>query len=290
MKRATTFSGHEGQVLDLVFTPESRTLVSAGMDNHVKLWSTSNWEALSTLQGHEKSVNSLALSPDGETLVTGSSDATVKLWNLPEREVMRTLQDRKQVVSTVTLSANGRWVVAGSYGGRAAVWTIDGEDVVVIKASNKNLSSVAVSRSGALLATAGLGDTVSVWKLPSGSHLETLSGHKTAVSSLRFIDEDRQLVSLGYEGTIRLWGQDGWEEQVIAVGEQGPRRLVLSADEEKAALSLEGRIQLWKTGSWERSAELEIETKAVGGLAFSPDGVWFAAGGADGRIRVWSMS
>jgi WD40 repeat protein len=127
--------------------------------------------------------------------------------------------------------------------------------------------------------------------MPSGELVETLTSHEIAASSLRFIVGGAQLVSLGYEGTIRRWRTGSWEaEQAVAVGQQGPRRVVLSPDERRAALSLEGRVQVWDTASWERGEELDVGTKAVGGLAFSPDGAWFAAGGADGKIRAWRMS
>jgi WD40 repeat protein len=160
--------------------------------------------------------------------------------------------------------------------------------VVAIQASERNLSSIAFSPGGGLLATSGLGGEVKIWELPSGTLAETLSGHETAVGSLRFIDGGDRLVSLGYEGTIRLWDARTWEaERVISLDEGRTRRLVISPDEHVAALSMEARVQIWNANCWERTEELDVGTKAVGGLAFSPDGAWFAAGGADGRIRVW---
>jgi WD40 repeat protein len=261
------------------------------MDNEVKIWSVGDWKLTATLRGHEKSVNAIALSPDGDTLVSGSSDATVKLWSLPNGEALYTLRDRKKTVSAVAFSRDGEWFASGWYGGRAAVWTIDGEEIVSIKASGKNLSTVAISPDGALLATGGLGGDIKVWEIPSGALRETLSGHETAVNSLHFIDEGKQLVSLGYEGTIRLWSVETWEpERVIVLDDPPARRFILSADEATGALSLEGRVQIWDTATWKPVEELNVGTKAVGGIAFSPDRAWFAAGGADGQVRVWKMA
>jgi WD40 repeat protein len=99
------------------------------------------------------------------------------------------------------------------------------------------------------------------------------------------------LVSLGYESTIRLWSAATWEqERVVELDSPPPRRVALSADERRGALSLEGRVQIWDTGSWVPVEELTVGTKAVGGMAFSPDRAWFAAGGADGKIRVWGVA
>ncbi|MGB3904652.1 MAG: WD40 repeat domain-containing protein, partial [Anaerolineae bacterium] len=38
MKEPTIIRAHSSHVSDVLFTPDCRTLVSAGMDNTVKLW------------------------------------------------------------------------------------------------------------------------------------------------------------------------------------------------------------------------------------------------------------
>ena len=98
MNEPTIFEAHSSYVLELLFTRDSQTLVSAGMDNVVKLWSVPDWELVRTFEGHANSVNSIALSPDEKTLATGSTDTTARLWSFPHGQVLHTLQDRKKVV------------------------------------------------------------------------------------------------------------------------------------------------------------------------------------------------
>jgi WD40 repeat protein len=170
------------------------------------------------------------------------------------------------------------------------IWTLDGEDVVGIKASKKNLSSLAFSLDGKTLATAGLGDDIALWSLPSSELLGTLAGHQTAVGSLQFVDGGRTLVSLGYEQAIKFWDTTTWQEaRSLRADAPGVRGLAFSPDEKIVALSLESRVQLWSVDDWSLQAELPVSTKVVNGMAFSPDGRWFAAGAADGKIRVWTL-
>jgi WD40 repeat protein len=284
------FQAHSSYVIDLLFTPDGKTLISAGMDNIVKLWSVPDWHAVDTWEGHEKSVNTLALSPDGGTLATGSTDATVKLWSFPEGKVLHTLTDRKKTVAHVCMRADGVQWAAGWYGGRATVWTLDGQEVVGVRASKKNLSAVAFC-AGDVLATAGLGDDIALWSLPTGDPLGTLSGHRIAVLALAAIDEGRTLVSLGYEQAIRFWEvKSGQMVRSHVLAGTGARAMRFSPDERTLALGLEGRVQLWSVADWALRAELPVGTKALYGSAFSPDGRWLAVGAADGKIRVWALA
>ena len=57
MDEVTIFEAHGSYVLGLLFTGDSQTLVSAGMDNIVRLWSVPDWARLRTFEGHANSVN-----------------------------------------------------------------------------------------------------------------------------------------------------------------------------------------------------------------------------------------
>jgi WD40 repeat protein len=286
-----TFEAHGNYVFQVLFTGDSRTLISCGMDGLVKLWSVPDWEHVGTFEGHENSVNAFDLSPDEMILASGSSDNSVRLWSFPDGELLHTLVDRKKPVSAVQVSQDGRWVAAGSYGGRAVVWTLDGEKVVAIPASKQNLSSVAISPDGSLLATAGLGREIWVWSLPEGEPVEVLHGHDIAVGSLRFIDDGETLVSFGFEQSIKEWDTSFWQA-VKTVRPKLPlgRGVVFSPHELLAAVSLEGRVDVYETNEWELIAQYPIDTKAVNGTAFSPDGKWLAVGAADKKIRVFDVA
>jgi WD40 repeat protein len=260
------------------------------MDNVVQLWSTADWSLIRTLKGHEHSVHTMALAPDESTFVTGSSDKTVKIWSFPEGRELRTLQDRKQVVSAVQISADGEWLVAGSYGGRAMVWELSGDPVIGIKASKKNLSTVAFSPDKRLLATGGLGDEISLWNLPSGVKARELTGHKVAVMTVKFIGDGRQMISLGYDQTIRTWDTGSWQEtNVEATSHPSARGIIFSPGEDLAAILLEGQAEIIKVDDWSTVHKLPISVKSVGSAAFSPDGRWLAVGAADSKIRIWKM-
>ena len=290
MKEIAVFSAHDSYVLDLQFTRDSGTLVSSGMDNVVKLWSVANWMSTATFTGHKNSVNSFSLAPDEQTLATGSSDQTVRLWSFPEGEILHTLQDRKKTVAAVAVAPNGAWVGAASYGGRAAIWTLDGEPLVGIKVSGRNVTSLAFSSDCRTLAVGGLGDDVTLWSLPAGERLGTLTGHQTAVGSLSLENDGRWMASLGYEGTLKLWDTVSWElVHSLDPGVPAVRGFCFSRDAKILAIRAESMVQLWSVDGWTLMHEIPVSTKVVSALAISPDRSLLAIGGADKRIRIWQM-
>ncbi|MCH8838247.1 MAG: hypothetical protein IIA60_10690, partial [Candidatus Marinimicrobia bacterium] len=147
-----------------------------------------------------------------------------------------------------------------------------------------------ISPDGKTLATAGHGDDIQLWSLPSGEQIGTLAGHKTAVRALTFINGGRDLVSLGYEQSIKFWDTATWQEvRTVRSNLPAARGLAFSPTAELAAVSLEGNVQLWSVKDWTLLREFPVSTKVINGMAFSSDGQWLAVGAADKKIRVWEL-
>ena len=91
-KVRATLKGHTGPVSCVTFSPDGKTLASAGerfqptaqssVVGEIKLWDVKTGKEQATLKGHMNSVKSVAFSPDSKTLASGSQDETIKLWDV----------------------------------------------------------------------------------------------------------------------------------------------------------------------------------------------------------------
>lgn len=289
MELVTQFNAHDSYVLDLCFTPDNNQLISASMDNQIKIWGCDDWSLTQTLSGHRKSVNGISISTDGQRLLSGSSDHCTLLWSLEDGRLLHTYQDRKQVVSAVAIAPDDSCVAQVSYSGRLMVWQPNGDPLFGVKVQKRNLGSVAISPDSRLIATSGLGGEVNVYALPSGKHVTTLRGHQIAAGSLQFVRNGRYLLSVGLEQTIKLWDAVSWQKARSILTPIGTRTVAVDQRNTTVALLREGEVQVWSLPRWSERDIIPISTKSISGVAFSPNGKWLAVGAADKRIRVWKL-
>src|SRR4051812_44035165 len=82
----------KGSTSRVAFSPDGKTLASAGPGKAIVLWDVATGKERASLQGHQKTVISVAFSPDGKKLASGSEDRTVKLWDVATGKETATLK------------------------------------------------------------------------------------------------------------------------------------------------------------------------------------------------------
>ena len=68
-------------VRSLVFSPDSKFLVTGSEDFLIRVWDISSESVLQTLSAHTQEIYTLDWSKDGSIIVSGSGDQTIKVWN-----------------------------------------------------------------------------------------------------------------------------------------------------------------------------------------------------------------
>ena len=291
MKTIHTILGDSKYIISLHFSAEGSRLISGGMGGHLKLWNSQTWEILKVVSGHEKSVNVMTLNGDEDRLATGSSDCDVCIWSFPEFKMLHRLRDRKQVVSAMTRSNAGKYFAIGSYAGRVSVWDFAGQLYGGFKAQAKNLSTVAFSLDDTNLLAGGLGGEITSWNLPVGDKLGAMEAHEVAVTFCRFLPGGNQILTLGYEGTLKLWDASNWtlvrsqtldERRITGFRYDGKGR--------RALVLTHGKVSIFSLETWLFEDELAIESHVLQCGAFSPDGNSVLVASADGLMRVLALS
>jgi WD40 repeat protein len=70
------------EVSAVAFSPDGKTLATAGSDRAVRLWEVATGKERGRLAGHRGWVSAVAFSPDGRTLAAGTYGSVVLVWDL----------------------------------------------------------------------------------------------------------------------------------------------------------------------------------------------------------------
>jgi len=207
----------------LALTPDGHSLV-VGSAAGVRIVSTVDRQVVSSMAIEMAKVHDLRFSPDGETLLVAGGEPAeggkVEIWDWQQRRRIDRVSGHADVVYRVVWSELGdRFATAGG-DGICQVFRIDDVRSPVRYAGHSRAVLAIAFVDQETIASAGVDQTVRLWKAADGSHLRTLDNHVDTINDLairpegggRLIDEagestlgPKMLATIGEDRTVRLW-------------------------------------------------------------------------------------
>jgi RNA polymerase sigma factor (sigma-70 family) len=293
------------------FSPDGKTLATVGdRSAAVHFWDVATGKELRPFGGHTAIVAWLTFTPDGRSLLSGSPDCSVRQWDLATLRERPVLTVRRGFLFGLALSPDGRRIATGVLTGRdkspIGLWDVaTGKKLFELGQYNGSMRSLSFSPDGRRLAFGGKDKLVHLWDLTARKELRPFQGHTAEVDWVVFSPDGRTIASGewvrrrdGNRVTVHLWD--------AATGRQ--RQQLLVPSEELVTFSPDGRflasgtdleddegadrdIPIWDVATGKEYRRLHGHQDAACGLAFSPSGRIFAAGGErESVIRLWELA
>lgn len=253
-----------------------------------------------TLVGHETGVLSADYSPDGKQLATIGNDGTVIIWNAVTGEELLRLPGTTEpidFVSTkrVAYSPDGRLLIACDRNQVKIYDPASGDLLKILGGHLADVTAIAISADGKLIASGGHDGSVMVWDSSSGDSLVQLVGHTDAIEELTFSPDGKWLVTASNDATMKIWDvltgdilQDYVDFTGVVLG------VTFSPDGKRFAFS-DGTIHVWQfslDSAEDQTTILNHELFTIpsaGSDAFSPDGSKLA-GVSGNDIKLWDVA
>ena len=228
----------------VVFSPDSKTLITGCIDNQILFWDAQSGRLLKSLETvtpemlpiGEFDFNWVYLSPDGKTVVnvlkyhqSSAELILMQLWNIEKGELVSVLRGHESWIRGIAFSSDSKILASGGMDRMVLLWDVQtGKALGAIREVGWVLS-LAFSPGGDVLAvghsfphpdgktTRTAGDigmgvstkehigTINIWDVQTGNLLRTLSGHIKGTECMAFSPDGKVLASSGWDGTFYLW-------------------------------------------------------------------------------------
>ncbi len=216
------FLGHSGWVDRILFHPNGELMAS--VNGSVIIWNLQTSKVIRTFPGD---ITDIAFTPDGNgiaipeviTVRTGIGPYELIVHNPAIRIRDLNTGDTKYIytfsvsvpepgpIVSFTFSPDGQYIAAG--GPENTVWWGSVDTGFLSKLydfdSTAQITNIAFSPNGDLLAAASSDSTIKIWDFKSRSLIATLEGHKGAVRYITFSSDGKSLASSSDDDTIIIW-------------------------------------------------------------------------------------
>ncbi|AFZ61353.1 NACHT domain-containing protein [Anabaena cylindrica FACHB-243] len=293
-----TFTGHNGLIWIVAFSPDGKKIASGCDDNIIRVWDLeSGKDEPYKLQGHQYWIWGLAFSPDSKILASGSFDKTIKLWNLENGDCTQTLESHQGWVVSLAFSPNGQILASGSFDKTIKLWKFNNdynnyEYWETLEGHKNGVRVITFSPDGEILASGGVDQEIRIWNLETLECVRTLTGHSAWIRSLSFHADNKTLASGSDDQTVRIWNvKTGQSLRVFKGYLNWIWSVAVSTDRKQIATgSFDKTIKIWNLNQEESVVTLNKHKQWIWCVAFHPYLPLLASCSDDQTIIIWNLN
>ncbi len=256
------YSGFQGPVVSVTFSPNSQQIAAGGKDKTVRTWNPNNGIALFKLAVTTEAVR-LGYSPDGLKLVAALADKTLPCFDpspLNPQPVDPPHRDASQILVGHADALTG------------LAWLPD----------NRTLWTSSTDRSA------------KSWSIAAPSATATLAGHAGPVYGVAFTPDAKTVVSVSSDKTIRVWDVEKKAiVKVLATLPVAVNSVTISPDGKLVVAAVaDNSVRLFDLGTGSEVRKLSGPTHPIYSVTMSRDGNFIAGAGmgigSQRPVFVWN--
>ena len=204
-----TFEGHSDNILQVVFSPDSKLVASrASADKTIKIWNIEAGALLHAITGQPQLewITSIELSPDSKLIASSSGFAAgIGLWKVATGE-SGLAAPGPSTSSGIAFSADSTLVASGSHNGDINLWdTATGVNSRTFKgnSSNDRIEIHAISHDDKYLLFVSNGNIAIIWDLQTNSEYGKIE--PGSINAIAISQNGKMLACASNQAEFKLW-------------------------------------------------------------------------------------
>jgi eukaryotic-like serine/threonine-protein kinase len=290
---------HGRPVLDAVFDPAGKTVLTRTDEPHVYLWDPAASRLVAPPLAHDGPVRAATFSLSGEHVATGSADGNVRLWDARSGQLLRTLVQGGPV-NALAYRKDGLLAVA-TEAGAVRFWDPrTGQNGAPALALPAAVYHVGFSPDGRRVVTADAGGFARVWEVATGQAVAEPLPHRDHRAQNEFAiayrcwpvfsPDGQTVMTVQPEKVARVWDLASREQRYALEKHGTPLHQVLFTPDCSRLLALAGNTTcVYELASGKRIRSLRHPREAPH-ACFSPDGKTLATCSTGGLIHLWKTA
>lgn len=169
----TRLKGHTRPVANLLFVPNTTTLVSSSvLEYAIRLWNLESGQVQRTLEGHTQPIYGLVLSPDGKTLASAGYDLDVKIWDVAAGNLRLSIAGHNTQIMALAYSPDGKTLAGACRDSKVRLWDVaTGRELAALPHPGDVVIALAFSPVGSLLVSGTSDGKLKLWE--TRAHLKS---------------------------------------------------------------------------------------------------------------------
>lgn len=198
-----------GGVASIILSTNRRFAVSGGASGDIRVWELRSRDLIAQFTEHTSVVTGLTLYLDDTHMLSCSKDRSFLCWDLRSQKRITSHVQPMGGINGIALSEDESCIYTVGQEKRISLWDLRYKSVVkqadIDSDRLDEAKAIAVSHTGHVIATGGTQCGITLWSACDLSRITTLEGHSNTVTGLKFAPDDKQLVSIGEDGSIFVW-------------------------------------------------------------------------------------
>lgn len=290
--------GHSGIINELIFTSDSKLLISVSEDKTIRVWNVGTGDLKRTIRPYsdmsssEGNIYAAALSPDNNYLAIGGffKSNAVRIISLQRQQDVILLEAHENIITHLEFSNDGKFLASSGTDNKVIIWSLSthdnklyGQQERVLEGAKKQIYDFSFAPDGGKIAAVSYDGTLLVWSTANGELLNDDRMHIDQALSVSFSNDGSKIFTGGNKGKVLVWDANGNYSTKLIDIEDRVGNIIVNSDGKVLITSNRARLMSGSSVTTTFNYHKEFITAAAISGTYAA-----TASSAQGKIFIWN--